>query len=327
MSLRPFGYLLAFAILLAAPLGCGRGAPLDDDPIFEPEVATTILGPADHREKLAAEMPELSPGQPVKGGRRSQVTLTMPSGSRMTVWVYQPEPLPAAKVPCVFIAPGGTMMVHGQHLSQGDQQEHLPWVEAGFAVVAYELSGHADAQSASDIDLKFAAEEFRQAGSGLTNAKLAMTFAEKKIPFVDASRFYTAGHSSAGTIALYVAQHDPRVKGTALFMPAIDIREELGIEGMTYIQDSGIVPNAGEYVARISPSTYVERVARPTFLFYVANDTTVRGDVIEVFGKKLRELGREVTVVRAPTGGHHQPMLDEGLPLAIQWAKLIEAMH
>ncbi|MEW4455182.1 prolyl oligopeptidase family serine peptidase [Bremerella sp. JC817] len=322
MLLRLASHPLCFALLLVGLVGCSKNPPVNTT-MMETEFAEQLLAPPNYLAGLVKQTPDVK-FQPMAGGiRKASSQVRLPTGESMTVWVYQPDPLPPGKLPCVFIAPAGTMLIHGMMLSDGDVQEHLPWAKAGFAVVAYELSGHADAEKSSDDQLKLAADNFRDAKSGLLNAQVAMAFAKEKLSFVDPDQFYTAGHSSAGTMALYVAEMEPRVKGSIAFMPAVDVRATLGLDVMTYLQTRSILTEAGPYVSAISPATHIERLSRPTFIFLSANDRSDINGPADTFVAKLRELGKDVTVVRAPGGGHLEPMLDPGIPMAIEWLKMV----
>lgn len=322
MSLRLCSGLLLLSIL-SASVGCGPSGPEVNSYLIEREMAETLLGPTDGYLAIVRNSPDLPPARPVAPGAvRANLTLDMPNGDRMDMWVYQPDPLPAGKIPCVFMAPKGTIMVHGKDLSPADQAEHEPWVLAGFAVIGFELSGDADDDSPAVIK-KDAARRFRDAKSGLMNLQVAMAYAQEKLDYVDPRHFYTVGHGSAGTFALYAAQMDPRVRGTVALMPAVDLRNWFGTQGMTYLQQNEILNDAGRYIQGISPSNYVERLTRPTFLFYAQDDQEVSSQDIQQFGAKLRELGRDVTVAGVPTGGHVEAMTNQGQPLAIEWLKMI----
>lgn len=322
MLYRPFALFVGFLVALGFGMGCSQNKPVTET-LVESEFADQLLAPMNYLGNIAKQAPDAVFNPQGSGVRKATVQTKLPGGQSMTLWIYQPDPLPRSKVPCVFIAPAGTMMIHGLGLANGDAPEHLPWVKAGFAVVAYELSGPADAQNSTDIQLKQAAEKFRQAKSGLLNAQVAMAYAREKVSFVDPNQFYTAGHSSAGTMALYVAEMEPQVKGAIAFMPAVDVRASLGIDGITYVQNAGIVPEAGIYVSEISPITHINRLSQPTFLFIAGDDRPDITGPADSFGKKLREMGSDVTIVRVPSGGHFDPMLDPGIPMAIEWLKMI----
>src|SRR5262245_35182109 len=58
------------------------------------------------------------------------------------VWIYLPMGASTnTPLACVLVPPAGTPLFHGGRLSEEDRAEHLPYVTAGFAVVAFDLSG------------------------------------------------------------------------------------------------------------------------------------------------------------------------------------------
>src|SRR6185369_9853980 len=114
------------------------------------------------------------------------------------------------------------------YLAEDDRAEHLPYVRAGFAVVAYEIDGPIrNPDKATDAQIIAAAKAYKNSQAGLANAKMALDFAIDKIPSLDSDRIYTAGHSSAGTLALLVASHDQRIKGCAAFAPVTDVPKRI----------------------------------------------------------------------------------------------------
>lgn len=326
MSLR-LSLALSGLLLLSVGLpGCSNQTPVKGT-IVEEEIVEKLLGAPDRLSALVNKVLDANFTPLESGVKRAIVQAPLPEGGTMTMWVYQPDPLPGGKLPCVFIAPAGTRMVHGSELGQGAELEHIPWAKAGFAVVAYELSGDPGSQDASNSQMQIAAEAFREAKSGLLNAQVAMEYAKEKLSFVDSRRFYTVGHSSAGTMALYVAEMDPQVKACVAFMPAVDIRAWLGVQGLTKIQRDNIVPQAGDYVNKISPVTHIERLSQPTFLVYVGNDDKTLWGPAEKFAQQMQTMGKDITVVKIPVGTHYQSMIDEGIPLAIEWLKMVNSMN
>ena len=52
-----------------------------------------------------------------------------------TVWVYLPEGVHEPRsLPCVVIAPAGSISLTGMELGDGDRAEHFPYIAAGYAV-------------------------------------------------------------------------------------------------------------------------------------------------------------------------------------------------
>ncbi len=142
----------------------------------------------------------------------------------MTAWVYLPEGVHEPRsLPCVVIAPAGSIIITGMDLGDGDRAEHFPYIAAGYAVLAYSLDGHADNVSQlSDPRLPPACAQFAAARAGLSNAKAAIDWMVQNFPEIDSARLYTAGHSSAGTTALLLAENEPRIKACSAFAPRSD---------------------------------------------------------------------------------------------------------
>ncbi len=172
-------------------------------------------------------IPELGKGKRLEAGLMFyEIRLPLKKATNK-LWVYLPEAQTPQKLPCVLIAPAGTRLYHGITLAEGDRQEHLPYVRAGFAVIAYEVDGPL-ADNTSSKALFKAAVEFKNSEGGLNNARAALDYALAKIPQIDPSRVYTAGHSSAGTISLLVAEREPRVRAAVAYAPASDVEKFLG---------------------------------------------------------------------------------------------------
>ncbi len=173
-----------------------------------------------------AELPTLSSAQTLEDGIQFfEVVLTGDApGKNMRLWVYLPPgDHPAKSLPCVLIAAAGTPLITGQSLSMGDRPEHLPYAKAGFAVIAYELDGTWAVHSNSA--LLIAVNQFMAAHGGIDNARTAADYALARVPGIDPDRLYTAGHSSAATVALDVAATDPRIKACCAYAPCPDLHK------------------------------------------------------------------------------------------------------
>jgi dienelactone hydrolase len=324
----PLNICVCSALLLLALCGCDNtGAPLPvDEEIMSSDLAARLLMPEGSTKevKKVIVVPELPTAKEVAPGVvMSEVELTMENGQVTTLWVYRPDPLPPTKLPCVLIAPAGTFMVHGMSLSNGDQAEHIPYVQAGFAVIAYDLNGPANNNS-TNAQLKQAILEFRKSGSGLNNASAAIDYAEKKIPFIDSNKFYTAGHSSAGGVALYVAQKNQNIKGAIAYAPSLDYPSLMGREFVGGL--STLIKDFGDYATGISPINHIKDLKCPTFIFYAADDQTISSSVVQDFSSKLRDTKTKVTVFRFPTGGHYDSMIQQGIPKGIEWLREQESL-
>ena len=133
--------LIVFGVILAAALATERG------------VASGGHHAAHHRHPPA----DFSrPVHSAAGRGRHQGLFHGPFRQRpglpICVQLYLPPgEHPARSLPCVFIAPAGTRLIHGSVLGDSDSPEHLPYVRAGFAVLAYELTGDVPNDSGGHI--------------------------------------------------------------------------------------------------------------------------------------------------------------------------------
>lgn len=237
-----------------------------------------------------------------------------PPGHGGILWVYLPEGQHApGSLPCVLICGAGSTMLEGMMLSEGDEPEHIPYVKAGFAVVAYELDG-------GELDEVDAYDAFRNSKAGLVNARNALEFVLAKVPEVNPKQIYSAGHSSAGTMSLLFAEHEPRLAGCIAFAPCSDVQKFIGGLRLRMMKSThqGVV----DFVVQSSPKTHVSRLNCPVFLFHAHDDDVVDVAETEEFVSLLRLQGRDVTLKTVPGGGHYDAMIASGIPEAINWLKL-----
>lgn len=223
-------------------------------------------------------------------------------------------------LPCVIIAGAGSTLMHGMDLlidEDGDMPEHLPYVQAGFAVLAYELDGP-DNLDSDDAEAR-AYKAFRASCAGLVNARNALEYLLAKVPEVNPNQIYAAGHSSAGTAALLFAEHEPRITGVLAYAPCTDV-ETFQQAGLIRLQ-SLVMPGLIDFLCQSSPKTHVGRLKQPVFLFHTQDDDMSPFHKSREFVQMLQAQGTEVTFEIAPTGEHYDAMLDEGLPKGIDWLK------
>ncbi len=237
-----------------------------------------------------------------------------PPGHGGILWIYLPEGQhPPGSLPCVLICGAGSTLVQGMSLGDSDVPEHLPYARAGIAVVAYELDGPGERGGMETRPY----ETFKQSRAGLVNARNALEYTLAKIPEVNPSRIYSAGHSSAGTMALLFAEHEPRLAGCLAYAPCCDMQRQY--PGMRLRVHSGALPGLADFVVQSSPRTHESRLNCPLFLFY-AQDDYGAADLPD-FADRLKQQGKDVTFVVVPAGGHYDSMIREGVPKGIEWIK------
>ena len=315
-----FSLLLASSTLLCAqqkpPVPANKGKPLvaEADRQKPWPLAST---------KLPA-FPALPAGRQVDGGLCHEVELTSPRGAAK-VWIYVPKDAAPKSAPCVLMAPAGSNMLFGMTLGDGDRKEHLPWLAAGFVVVAYEIDGvmPPDDQQTDENVLR-QLRLYTESCAGMLNARTALEYALANVPAVDPGKLFAAGHSSAATTALLFAAHEPRLRGVAAFMPCADVVKRIPEENQKQLEQD--FSGYRNFLARSSPHSHVAALAKmPLFVFAAEDDDNTPFADHKAFVEQLRGAKANVAFEHVPTGGHYKAMLDPGLGKAIAWAKQLLA--
>jgi dienelactone hydrolase len=266
------------------------------------------------REKI--EFPPLgSPKKIADGILRYESTLKR--GNNVSkIWIYVPEKMKSEKLPCVLIAPAGSRLIDGASLGEGSKAEHLPYVKAGFVVVAYDIDD--EPKDESDEATLEAVTAFKNSNAGLINQKNALDYALEKVSIINADKIYVAGHSSAATHALLVAANESRLKGVIAYAPATDIEKFLG-ENLDIFDE--YINGLKEFLVRSSPINNTEKIKVPVFLFHAKDDSTVSIKMTEDFAEKLKKTNSDVTLIKAEKGDHYFSMINQGIPKGIEWLK------
>lgn len=304
--------LLCSGLLVPGVVGCGAR----DTGGTSPPPAPAVPKP----EPIT--FPDLGPARTLAPGVNVHEVVLGTGPIAGKVWVYLPDKPAAGKLPCVLIAPAGSRLVHGMDLDEGDRKEHLPYVRAGLAVVAYAIAGPwPERPGVTQAEQLTAMRAFMAADAGLVNARRALDFALAKVPTIDAKRVYTAGHSSAATLALLFAENEPRLKACVAFAPATDVVKRLGRP--TLLQVDQDVPGFSAFVERTSPLTNVAKLTCPVFLFHAQDDRNVPISDTLAFARALQKTNPNVKFVQVARGGHYEPMIRQGIPQAIRWLQAL----
>jgi dipeptidyl aminopeptidase/acylaminoacyl peptidase len=236
-------------------------------------------------------------------------------GSRK-LWIYTPSIPPTGKLPCIFIAPAGSTCLTGNAFTPDDQPEHMPYVHAGFIVVAYSLDGNL-AQNANDYQFQTAAAAFSAAHFGLDNEQAAVAYSLRTYPQIDTHRLYVAGHSSAGTMALLAAENDPRIAACVAYAPVGDLASRYSQSDIDKF--SSVIPNCQDVLSEASPLTNASRLHCPVFIFHADDDDTVLTSNVSTFMNELHKTNDRIYYASVPTGGHYYSMRNQGIPEGIYW--------
>ena len=239
-------------------------------------------------------------------------------GTKTHLWVYLPTKT-TGKIPCVVIGAAGTPLIWGMDLGNGDRPEHLPYVRAGFAVIAYSLEGGVPAQPTGSQVLTGLAQ-FWKAHAGVMDTQAAIDYALKSVPNIDAGRVYAVGHSSAATLALLASEHDPRIKACVAYAPITDVVQR---DAALIPKLKAAVPDIEAFCVETSPITHAERLRCPLLLFHADDDGNVTKEQVTKFRDKVSRTNHHVTYVSVHSGGHYRSMIDEGIPRGLAFLKAL----
>jgi dienelactone hydrolase len=326
---RPVGGSKAWLILVAIGGGslvlllvcCGMigsffSAPRASAAARQPFVTSDVPLPA-FGERAAAELVDegverqaISVGSDRDGfysppGHGGEMLLHLPPGD------HAPRSLP-----CILITGAGTDLLSGVLLEgEGNPDEYISYVQAGLAVLVYELDGPSG-EEGDVAAMQEALAAYRGSRAGLVNARNALEYALTKVPEVNPAKIYAAGHSSAGTHALLFAAHEPRLAGVIAYAPACDVPKWFGPRLWMM---SKLLPGSTDFITQCSPSTHQARIKCPTFLFHAEDDSICEPAETQAFAEQLKQQGTDVTMVTVPTGDHYESMIQQGIPAAIDW--------
>jgi dienelactone hydrolase len=249
--------------------------------------------------------------------RFRQVLIPRPGLPAQKLWVYTPAKASPGGRPCIVIAPGASHLYYGADLTAADKKEQIAYAQAGFVVVAYAVDGIMK-NDGSDDDEYNAALAFKEARGGLANARIAIDYALNVI-HADPLRLYVAGRRSAGTLALQVAENDPRVAGCVAFTPCVDV--EAGLAQAMPVLD-GDIPGFRSYVQKYSPKNRVQELRCPVFLFHPSGDRRYAPQDTQAFAARAKTFNPDVTFIASRAD---EATLPEGVPQAVAWMKRVSA--
>ncbi len=269
---------------------------------------------------------EVEPGVELREVELHDARPALP-GHSGKLWLYLPTTRgarPPGSLPCVLIAPAapiGNSCLAGMKLAPDARPEHLPYARAGFAVLAFELDGAADVPNPQGLLPRASIEAFLRARAGLVNGEVARAFLKAKVPEVDLGRLYAAGHSSAATFALLLAEHTRFVKGCVAYAPVVDVGARVDAARQNRLR----MLRLDDLFTRLSPRAAESKLSCPVFLFHARDDGFVPFEETEAFAERLRSMDKPVTLELVDDGDHYESMIRQGIPRGVAWLKRRDA--
>lgn len=155
----------------------------------------------------------------------------------------------------------------------------------------------------------------------MTNARWALDYVQAKVGAIDSQHIYCAGHSSAGTWSLLLAEREPPIQACIAFAPVTDLPKRLA----PMMQEmKRTIPTFNDFVTNSSPMTHAAALKCPLFLFHAEDDSTVSITESTQFADAAKKTNSQVTFIRVATGNHYDSMIRQGIPQAIDWLKKMQ---
>jgi len=173
--------------------------------------------------------------------------------------LYYPANTPdGSKLPIVIWLHGYSYPLGYMWVYHNDLHPILALVRAGYAVLAYDQSGFGSRMSESG-PFYDRYPHWSQMGRMVEDARTAIDALEKE-SLVDPRRVYLFGYSMGGTVGLYTAALDPRVKGVVSicgFTPMRTDTADRGTGGVArYSYERGLIPRLGFFVGHEAQIPY-----------------------------------------------------------------------
>lgn len=253
---------------------------------------------------------------------KTPVTTRRPGypGTAMQFRVYLPPGEHASgTLPCVLVPPAGTPLIYGTPIDTDvNNPEHRPYVDAGFVVVTFSLDGWVLQAHPTNADIQRGYREFSSSFAGLVNTRAAMRFVREQLPVVNSRQIFIAGHSSAGTLALLFAAHEPELAGCVAYAPNTDVVSHVH-RMLDTPQQQQLLPGVMKFAEKSSPRTHVAHVKCPTFLFHAANDQVTSAAASRQYYEQLKTGNARAEYLGDPGSHHYETMITSGIPAGLKW--------
>jgi dienelactone hydrolase len=180
-------------------------------------------------------------------------------GGNLAGDLYYPKNTPAGnKLPAVLWLHGDSYPLGYMWVYHEDLHPILALVRAGYAVFAYDQSGFASRLSETG-PFYDRYPKWSHMGRLVEDASSAI-YALTKDSMVDSEQIYLFGYSLGGTVAVYTAALDPRVRGVVSisgFTPMRTDTAERGAGGVArYSHERGMIPRLGFFVGHETQIPY-----------------------------------------------------------------------
>lgn len=147
-------------------------------------------------------------------------------------------------------------------------------------------------------------------------------------PWADASRMAVMGRSAGGYYTLMALAHYPELwRAGIAIVPSYDLARDIAAmdpDLRHYLEVREFAPLAETgTIAALSPSTYVDRIRAPLFVYAGARDVRSTVEQIDSLVRDLRARGRSVEYMRESNAGHSE----DATLVSIQRARMLRFLR
>jgi dipeptidyl aminopeptidase/acylaminoacyl peptidase len=225
---------------------------------------------------------------------------------KLKAWLFIPRGAEKKPTSAVLRIPAGGSIFKPAVLGLGTVPEIEPYVRAGYVTMVMSFRGTLDNQG-----------KFSGSRGGLDDVLSALEFLKKQ-PEVNPKSIFVAGHSSAATLTLRVAQVSNIPRAVAAFSPVTEWTEFFKKRLDNFSDESR------KFLAGSSPLTHAAQTGCPVLLTHGTADRVVPLSHSKRMAEKLKAAKKQCEFVALPQGDHYYSMLRAGIPLSLCWFSEIE---
>jgi cephalosporin-C deacetylase-like acetyl esterase len=143
--------------------------------------------------------------------------------------------------------------LHEYSYATGYHRRSMPFIrdltKQGFAVLALDMMGFGT-RIEEALHFYDRYPHWSKMGKMVADTRGVINDAYTRMPFIDSNKIYLAGYSLGGTVALFTAALDDRVKGAAVVSAFSSLRNDnVGTEGIRHYSElHGLIPRLGFFV-------------------------------------------------------------------------------
>ena len=212
---------------------------------LSPSLTKNSTYPDDYMEEVIGQ-----PSLPA-GIKKMTIGPYTPLGDDLWANIYFPantvkENVVTAKLPLV-------VYLHEYAYATGYHRRSMSFIrdltEEGFAVLALDMMGFGT-RIEEALHFYDRYPRWSVMGKMVADTRCVINDVYTRMPFIDSGRIYLAGYSLGGTVALFTAALDDRVKGTAVVSAFSSLRNDnTGTEGIRHYSElHGLIPRLGFFV-------------------------------------------------------------------------------